>query len=138
MPELYREMVRTAAIEAGGADIGRFLGKKPRAPGQAETGSRRQTLVQGTRLKHTLGATSLEMYDKDGSVLRMECTTSDVTTFQHRRGRIKHFAPRTRIGSGRSTQRSHRRREIGGGGRGRFGARGTGSRRGLRSTWRYH
>ncbi|HEV2207404.1 MAG TPA: hypothetical protein VG167_01425 [Verrucomicrobiae bacterium] len=85
LPELYRQIVRTAAIEVGGADIYRFLGKKPRANGKAQPGSRLQTLVQGTRLKHTLGATSLKMYDKVGSVLRIECTTSDVTTFKHRR-----------------------------------------------------
>jgi hypothetical protein len=85
LPELYREIVRTAAIEVGGADIYRFMGKKPRAHSKAEPNSRLQTLVQGTRLKHTLGATSLKMYDQAGSVLRIECTTSDVTTFQHRR-----------------------------------------------------
>ena len=85
LPELYREIVRTAAIEVGCADIYRFLGKKPRANSKVEPSSRLQTLVQGTRLKHTLGATSLKMYDKVGSVLRIECTTSDVTTFKHRR-----------------------------------------------------
>jgi len=85
LPELYREIVRTAAIEVGCADLYRFMGKKPRANGKAQPESRLQTLVQGTRLKHTLGATSLKMYDKAGSVLRIECTTSDVTTFKHRR-----------------------------------------------------
>lgn len=85
LPELYRQIVRTAAMEVGGADIYRFMGKKPRANGKAQPSSRLQTLVQGTRLKHTLGATSLKMYDKVGSVLRIECTTSDVTTFKHRR-----------------------------------------------------
>ncbi|MDE3100578.1 MAG: hypothetical protein KGJ88_14005 [Verrucomicrobiota bacterium] len=85
LPELYRQIVRTAAIEVGCADIYRFLGRQPRANRKAEPSSRLQTLVQGTRLKHTLGATSLKMYDKVGSVLRIECTTSDVTTFKHRR-----------------------------------------------------
>jgi hypothetical protein len=85
LPELYREIVRTAVIEVGCADIYRFMGKKPRANRKTEPSSRLQTLVQGTRLKHTLGATSLKMYDKAGCVLRIECTTSDVTTFKHRR-----------------------------------------------------
>jgi hypothetical protein len=98
LPELYREIVRTAAIEVGCSDIYRFLGKKPRANGQAETNSRLQTLVQGTRLKHTLGATSLKMYDKVGRVLRIECTTSDVTTFKHRRK----VEPRRSAGPGAS------------------------------------
>ncbi len=98
LPELYRQIVRTAAIEVGCADIYRFMGKKPRANGNAEPGSRLQTLVQGTRLKHTLGATSLKMYDKVGSVLRIECTTSDVTTFKHRRK----VEPRRSAGTGAS------------------------------------
>jgi len=50
------------------------------------------------RLKHTLGATSLKMYDKAGCVLRIECTTSDVTAFQHRRK----MEPRRSAGSGTS------------------------------------
>jgi hypothetical protein len=98
LPELYREIVRTAAIEVGCADIYRFMGKKPRANSQAEPSSRLQTLVQGTRLKHTLGATSLKMHDKAGCVLRIECTTSDVTTFKHRRK----LEPRRSAGSGAS------------------------------------
>ena len=98
LPELYREIVRTAAIEVGCSDIYRFLGKPPRTNSKAEPGRRLQTLVQGTRLKHTLGATSLKMYDKVGSVLRIECTTSDVTTFQHRRK----VEPRRSAGPGAS------------------------------------
>jgi len=98
LPELYRQIVRTSAIEVGCADIYRFMGKKPRAHGKAAPSSRLQTLVQGTRLKHTLGATSLKMYDKVGSVLRIECTTSDVTTFQHRRK----VEPRRSAGTGAS------------------------------------
>ena len=85
-------------IEVGCADIYRFMGKKPRANSQAEPSSRMQTLVQGMRLKHTLGATSLKMYDKAGCVLRIECTTSDVTAFQHRRK----MEPRRSAGSGTS------------------------------------
>ena len=44
-----------------------------------------QTLVQGARIKHTLGSTSLKMYDKAGVVLRIECTTSDIRSFTHYR-----------------------------------------------------
>jgi hypothetical protein len=82
---LYREIVRTAAIEVQCADIYRFFGKRPTARGAAERSSRFQTLVQGTRLKHTLGPTSLKMYDKAGRVLRIECTTHDITSFTHYR-----------------------------------------------------
>ena len=98
LPALYREIVRTAVLEVGCADIYRFMGKKPRANGKAEPSSRLQTLVQGTRLKHTLGATSLKMDDPAGCLLRIECTTSDVTTFQPRRK----VEPRRSAGPGAS------------------------------------
>ena len=85
LPGLFHEIARTAAIEVGSEDIYRFMGKKLRANSKAEADTRLQTLVQGTRLKHTLGANTLKMYDKVESVLRIECTTHDVTTFTHHR-----------------------------------------------------
>lgn len=85
LPGLYRQIVRTAAIEVECADIYRFFGKRPSSRGTAERSSRLQTLVQGTRLKHTLGPTSLKMYDKGSRVLRIECTTHDITSFTHYR-----------------------------------------------------
>jgi hypothetical protein len=85
LPDLYAQIVRTAAVEAGCADIYRFLGKRQTARGSSEVSSRLQTLVQGTRIKHTPGPTSLKMYDKAGRVLRIECTTSDISSFTHYR-----------------------------------------------------
>lgn len=85
LPDLYGQIVRTAAVEVGCADIYRFLGKRPSGRSRAEVSSRLQTLVQGTRIKHTVGSTSLKMYDKAGRVLRIECTTSDITSFTHYR-----------------------------------------------------
>ena len=85
LPDLYAQIVRTAVVEVGCADIYRFLGKRPSARSAAEVSSRLQTLVQGTRIKHTVGSTSLKMYDKAGRVLRIECTTSDISSFTHYR-----------------------------------------------------
>jgi hypothetical protein len=85
LPELYRSLVRTAIIEVGCTDIYHFLGKKPQASRKPKATSRLQTFIQGTRIKHTLGATSLKMYDKAERVLRIECTTHDVSTFTHYR-----------------------------------------------------
>lgn len=82
LPDLYQQLARTAAIEVQCPDIYRFLGKRqPSARSKAEASSRFQTLIQGTRIKHTLGKTNLKMYDKQNRVLRIECTTSDVTSF---------------------------------------------------------
>jgi len=88
LPDLYAQITRTAACEVGCADIYRFLGKRHTTRSKAEASSRLQTLVQGTRIKHTLGATNLKMYDKAGTVLRIECTTSDVKSFTHYRKRL--------------------------------------------------
>jgi hypothetical protein len=85
LPELYTQIVRTAAVEVGCTDIYRFLGKRQTSRSAAEVSSRYQTLVQGTRIKHTLGSTSLKMYDKAGRVLRIECSTSDISSFTHYR-----------------------------------------------------
>ena len=85
LPGLFQQIVRTAATEVGCGDLYRFVGKTWRGLRGQEISSRLQTLVQGTRLKHTLGLTSLKVYDKAGSVLRIECTTRDVTTFTHYR-----------------------------------------------------
>lgn len=85
LPGLYAEIIRTAACEIGAADIYHFLGRRQTVRSKKAASSRLQTLVQGTRLKHSLGATSLKMYDKAGRVLRIECTTSDVKSFTHYR-----------------------------------------------------
>ena len=42
-------------------------------------------LVEGTRVRHTLGRQSLKMYDKGGRVLRIEATSNDITFFRHYR-----------------------------------------------------
>ena len=82
LPDLYQQLTRTAAIEVQCPDIYRFLGKRqPSERSKAEASSRFQTLIQGTRIKHTLGKTNLKMYDKQNRVLRIECTTSDITSF---------------------------------------------------------
>jgi hypothetical protein len=38
--------------------------------------------ILGTRIKHHLGAVSIKMYDKFGSVLRIETTVNDVSQFK--------------------------------------------------------
>ena len=98
LPELYRSLVRTAVFEVGCTDIYHFLGKKAQASRKPKATSRLQTFIQGTRIKHTLGATSLKMYDKMERVLRIECTTHDVTTFTH----YRKVEPRRSARSGQS------------------------------------
>ena len=81
LPQIYGEIVRTAVCEFKCSDVYQFLGKRhtKRAKDLAE--SRLKTLIEGTRIKHTIKSTSLKMYDKQERVLRIETTTSDVSSF---------------------------------------------------------
>ncbi len=85
LPELYDQIVRTAAVEIRCPDIYDFMGKRLTKRSKPDVSSRLQTLVQGRRVKHSLGSTSIKMYDKHERVLRIETTTSDVTSFTHYR-----------------------------------------------------
>ena len=85
LPVLYEELVRTAAIEIKCTDIYGFLGRRLSAKSASEVSTRLQTLIEGTRIKHSLDKTSIKMYDKQARVLRIETTTNDVSFFKHHR-----------------------------------------------------
>lgn len=89
LPAVYEEMVRTAAVEIKCPDIYSFLGRRLTEQSAREVSSRLQTLIEGTRIKHTLGSTAIKMYDKHDRILRIETTTSDVSFFKHHR-EVKH------------------------------------------------
>jgi hypothetical protein len=55
----------------------------------AEIGSRFNTRIEGTCIKHRYGPCSVKLYDKFQRVLRIEPTTNDVTFFKHHR-RVEH------------------------------------------------
>ena len=85
LPTLYKELVRGAVNEVEAADVYRFMGKRLTKASADEVSSRLNTYVEGTRLKHTLGHSSIKMYDKQDRVLRIETTTSNISFFKHRR-----------------------------------------------------
>ena len=66
----------------------RFLGRNIPATGniptrlQAEVVSDMKTRPEGVRIKHRLGENSIKMYDKQGSVLRVETTINDAADFK--------------------------------------------------------
>ena len=64
-------------------DMARFWDK--RYSPEAVATSDFKTLIEGTRVRHTLGRQSLKMYDKGGRVLRIEATSNDITFFRHYR-----------------------------------------------------
>jgi hypothetical protein len=73
-PRLFRH----AWLNFDSADVMRFLGSKavteqgPHGNFQGEVVSDLKRRVEGTRIKHRLGANWIKMYDKQGSVLRVE------------------------------------------------------------------
>ena len=89
LPGLYSELVRTAAVELQCSDVYGFLGKRITEQSSREVSKHFKTLREGTRIKHSLGPTSIKMYDKQDQVLRIETTTNDISHFKHRR-EVKH------------------------------------------------
>ncbi len=85
LPDLYDQIVRTAICEVKCPDIYDFMGKRLSKNSKPDVSTRLQTFVEGTRIKHTLKSTSIKMYDKQDCVLRIETTTSDVSSFYSRR-----------------------------------------------------
>jgi hypothetical protein len=76
---LYDNIIKTAMHTVTPGDIANFLGKKFTLRFEGEMGSRYNTRILGTRIKHQMGEVSVKIYDKFGSVLRIEVTSNDVS-----------------------------------------------------------
>ena len=59
-----------------------FLGCKLYGHYRDEVGNDFNSRIQGTRVRHHMGAASIKMYDKMGWMMRVECTTNDVPFFK--------------------------------------------------------
>jgi hypothetical protein len=79
---LYDNIIRTAIHSVKPDNIATFLGKKIQWNFQSEIGNNYNRRILGTRIKHHMGAISIKMYDKFGSVLRIECTVNNVAEFR--------------------------------------------------------
>lgn len=85
---LYPKLVQHGLTTFLSADVMRFLGRKIPASGlphgrvQAEVVSDVKHRPEGVRIKHRVGDNSVKMYDKQGSVLRVETTINDVNQFK--------------------------------------------------------
>jgi hypothetical protein len=86
---LYEQLSRQAVLAVKAEQVASFLGKKITPALAQELGSRFDTRIQGTCLKHRFGKTGVKMYDKFGRVLRLETTTNDVSFFKHHR-KVEH------------------------------------------------
>lgn len=79
---LYDAIVRTAVHSVKADQVATFLGRKLTAAYKNEVGNDFSTRIQGTRIRHQMGAASIKLYDKTGIMARVECTTNDVTFFK--------------------------------------------------------
>src|SRR5437773_5076389 len=63
-------------------NIATFLGRKLHGNYQDEMGNRFNTRIEGTRIQHTMGPVSIQMYDQFRLILRIETTVVNVSLFQ--------------------------------------------------------
>ena len=87
LAELYPRLVRHAIGSFGSRDVMRFLGRKVPATGvnpqfQKQVVSDLKQRPEGIRVKHRVAGNSIKMYDKQGSVLRVETTINDPHDFK--------------------------------------------------------
>ena len=82
---IYSELVATAIHAVKPDNVATFLGHKVNPRYKGEIGNNYNVRIQGSRIKHTMGKSSIKMYDKYSKILRIETTTNDVSFFKHYR-----------------------------------------------------
>jgi hypothetical protein len=116
---LYPHLVRHAIMHLGSRDVLRFLGHRVPAHGGVnghfggEVVSDLRQRPEGLRVKHRVNANSVKVYDKQGSVLRVETTLNQPREFYVYRRR--EGAPRSRKAwrtLRRSVADTHRRAQV--------------------------
>jgi hypothetical protein len=87
LAELYQLLLRHAMFQFGSEEVMRFLQRRTNKRFAGEVSSDLQRRVEGIRVKHRVEENSIKMYDKQGSVLRIETTINNPRRFKvHRQG----------------------------------------------------
>jgi hypothetical protein len=79
---LYEELIINCIHSVKPENIATFFSRALAAQYKGEVGTRYNKQIQGTRIKHYMGANSIKMYDKASVVLRIETTVNDIYQFQ--------------------------------------------------------
>ncbi len=82
---IYPALLRHGIEKFQSEDVLRFLGHRPSSGFSREVTRDLQRRPEGVRLKHTVGGNSIKMYDKAGSLLRIETTINEASRFKVRR-----------------------------------------------------
>jgi hypothetical protein len=77
LQSIYPQLVWGAITTFSSRDVMRFLGKQLQRPFQGEVVSHFNQRPEGLRIKHSVNANSVKMYDKAGQILRVETTINN-------------------------------------------------------------
>lgn len=85
LSRMYPKLIRHGMIALSSSDVMRYLGKRVGPEDRRFDGEVISDIKQrgeGMRIKHRLNSNSIKMYDKQGSVLRVETTMNDPSDFK--------------------------------------------------------
>lgn len=82
LSDVYPPLVHHGMTAFSSPDVMRFLGRKVHGAFQGEIISDFKNRPEGVRIKHRLGQNSVKLYDKQGSVLRVETTINSPQVFK--------------------------------------------------------
>jgi hypothetical protein len=85
LQQIYPSLLQHAIHHFHSQDVLRFLGRRIQNRFEGEIRSHMGSRVEGVRIKHWVEENSIKMYDKAGSVLRIETTINNTTRFKVRR-----------------------------------------------------
>lgn len=77
LQRIYPQLVWGAITTFSSRDVMRFLGKQLHRTFEGEVVSHYQDRPEGLRIKHDANANAIKMYDKGGSILRIETTINN-------------------------------------------------------------
>lgn len=86
---IYRPLVMHAITTFGSGDVMRFLGRRVHGRFDGEIVSDFKNRPEGVCVHHRIGGNSIKMYDKQGSILRVETTINDpsgIKVFRRKQG----------------------------------------------------
>ncbi len=108
LADLYPRLIRHVMENLGSREVMRFLGRKAPAHGgvnrrfAGEVVSDLRERPEGIRVKHRVNRNSIKMYDKEGSILRVETTINNAAD-------LKVFRPKEGDGRGKKEWRPMRK-----------------------------
>lgn len=82
LKEIYPALIRHAISNFGCEDIFRFLGRRTNSRFNGESKTQLKRREDGVRIKHWIEENWIKMYDKQGSVLRIETTINNPRRFK--------------------------------------------------------